>query len=184
MPRYSSAGECSWLVFAYYAFLIILGIFAAIVRYMWIAVMVLWLLPFVWICVAMVCCRSTTTRTATRGDEQRINPRIGAAHQPPHAGGPAQSSVAAIPAFVFEKAFDSVDGGGGASPCSVCLESVKGGEMVKKLPVCEHMFHVECIDMWLRTHSTCPNCRATVGPPEEVRTVGVDDPPAESSLPV
>lgn len=34
--------------------------------------------------------------------------------------------------------------------------------MGRKLPKCEHVFHMECIDMWLHSHATCPVCRAAV----------------------
>ncbi|KQJ95808.1 E3 ubiquitin-protein ligase EL5 [Brachypodium distachyon] len=49
--------------------------------------------------------------------------------------------------------------------CPVCLEEVRGGEMVRQLPACGHVFHVECIDMWLHSHRTCPMCRCVVSPP-------------------
>ncbi|KAM0833387.1 hypothetical protein ACQ4PT_064286 [Festuca glaucescens] len=49
--------------------------------------------------------------------------------------------------------------------CSVCLEDVHGGEIVRQLPACRHIFHVECVDMWLQSHRTCPMCRSVIKPP-------------------
>nr|CAB3468120.1 unnamed protein product [Digitaria exilis] len=56
---------------------------------------------------------------------------------------------------------------GDAAQCSVCLGAVKPGEMVRRLPLCRHLYHVECIDMWLASHATCPLCRSDVEPPPE-----------------
>jgi len=40
--------------------------------------------------------------------------------------------------------------------CSICLESFKPGERVRKLP-CKHIFHAHCIDEWLTQSSElCP----------------------------
>lgn len=46
--------------------------------------------------------------------------------------------------------------------CSVCLSEVSEGENTRLLPKCNHGFHVECIDMWFQSHSTCPICRNSV----------------------
>ncbi|GJW91915.1 E3 ubiquitin protein ligase SDIR1 isoform X1 [Tanacetum coccineum] len=46
--------------------------------------------------------------------------------------------------------------------CSVCLETVNVGELVRSLP-CLHQFHAECIDPWLRQQGTCPVCKFKVG---------------------
>ncbi|MCD7454669.1 hypothetical protein HAX54_025563 [Datura stramonium] len=46
--------------------------------------------------------------------------------------------------------------------CSVCLSEVSEGEKARILPKCNHGFHVDCIDMWFRSHSTCPLCRNPV----------------------
>ncbi|CAO2045261.1 unnamed protein product [Urochloa humidicola] len=54
--------------------------------------------------------------------------------------------------------------------CSVCLEDVSGCEMVRQVPACRHIFHVECIDMWLHAHRTCPMCRCVISPPSQVST--------------
>lgn len=43
--------------------------------------------------------------------------------------------------------------------CSICFSDYKGSEVVKIIPDCGHMFHIDCIDKWLRRHATCPICR-------------------------
>ncbi|GMY25696.1 RING-H2 finger protein ATL74-like [Fagus crenata] len=43
--------------------------------------------------------------------------------------------------------------------CPICLGEFEDGEKVRILPKCNHGFHVECIDTWLLSHSSCPNCR-------------------------
>jgi E3 ubiquitin-protein ligase EL5 len=40
------------------------------------------------------------------------------------------------------------------------------GEAERFLPKCEHGFHAECVDMWLRSHPTCPLCRVDVDKPD------------------
>lgn len=46
--------------------------------------------------------------------------------------------------------------------CAVCLSEVSTGEKARILPKCNHGFHLDCIDMWLFSHSTCPLCRCPV----------------------
>ncbi|KAG5514983.1 hypothetical protein RHGRI_036131 [Rhododendron griersonianum] len=46
--------------------------------------------------------------------------------------------------------------------CPICLGEFGGGEKVRVLPKCGHGFHVKCIDTWLLSHSSCPNCRVYV----------------------
>lgn len=46
--------------------------------------------------------------------------------------------------------------------CSVCLEQVNEGEIIRSLP-CLHQFHANCIDPWLRQQGTCPVCKFKVG---------------------
>ncbi|CAL5343552.1 unnamed protein product [Camellia sinensis] len=49
--------------------------------------------------------------------------------------------------------------------CAVCLCEFEDGEELRTMPECVHSFHVECIDMWLYSHSTCPLCRTDTPSP-------------------
>ena len=57
----------------------------------------------------------------------------------------------------------AVYGGSGvnipATECPICLGDFEKGDKVRMLPKCNHGFHVRCIDTWLVSHSSCPNCR-------------------------
>ncbi|XP_059428333.1 RING-H2 finger protein ATL70-like [Corylus avellana] len=48
-----------------------------------------------------------------------------------------------------------------ATCCSVCLADYKSSDMLRLLPDCGHLFHLKCIDPWLRLHPTCPVCRTS-----------------------
>ncbi|XP_058085459.1 RING-H2 finger protein ATL70-like [Magnolia sinica] len=48
-----------------------------------------------------------------------------------------------------------------SSCCSICLADYKDTDMLRLLPDCSHIFHVKCVDNWLRLHPTCPVCRTS-----------------------
>ncbi|XP_057497412.1 putative RING-H2 finger protein ATL21A [Actinidia eriantha] len=48
--------------------------------------------------------------------------------------------------------------------CSICLSEYHAKETVRCIPECEHCFHAECIDEWLRMNGTCPVCRNSPSP--------------------
>ncbi|KAF8007670.1 hypothetical protein BT93_K1612 [Corymbia citriodora subsp. variegata] len=63
-----------------------------------------------------------------------------------------------------------------ATECPICLGEFVDGEKVRVLPKCNHGFHVKCIDTWLLSHSSCPNCRHSLldrRPPENEPAVVV-----------
>ena len=46
--------------------------------------------------------------------------------------------------------------------CAVCLSEFEKNQTGRVLPECNHGFHLECIDMWFLSNSTCPLCRTPV----------------------
>ncbi|RZC91551.1 hypothetical protein C5167_027617 [Papaver somniferum] len=71
--------------------------------------------------------------------------------------GLAASVMKALPIVTFSSS-EFKDG----LECAVCLSEVEEGEKARVLPKCNHGFHVDCIDMWFQSHSTCPLCRNPV----------------------
>ncbi|XP_058731057.1 RING-H2 finger protein ATL2-like [Vicia villosa] len=68
------------------------------------------------------------------------------------------SVISSLPVFKYS----SEAGSDQAVDCAVCLSEFEEGEIGRILPKCNHSFHVDCIDMWFHTHSTCPLCRKSV----------------------
>ncbi|CAN4111452.1 unnamed protein product [Withania somnifera] len=48
--------------------------------------------------------------------------------------------------------------------CPICLAEYHPKETVRCIPECEHCFHTECIDEWLKINGTCPVCRNNPSP--------------------
>lgn len=46
--------------------------------------------------------------------------------------------------------------------CAICLNDYANGEACRVFPLCNHMFHLDCIDKWLKNHLTCPVCRKCI----------------------
>ena len=46
--------------------------------------------------------------------------------------------------------------------CCICLSDFEKGEVVKQLPKCPHIFHLDCLVQWLKDTPTCPLCRIPV----------------------
>ncbi|KAJ1259446.1 hypothetical protein BS78_10G155800, partial [Paspalum vaginatum] len=84
--------------------------------------------------LALRCCRSR----ARTGSEHSAHAAV------PCAGGDRPFPVETLPpAFAY---------------------TCQDGEMLRRLPVCMHVYHVDCIDRWLAAHRTCPLCRSDLDP--------------------
>nr|XP_009770318.1 PREDICTED: RING-H2 finger protein ATL20-like [Nicotiana sylvestris] len=46
-----------------------------------------------------------------------------------------------------------------ALTCPICLVEYSAGESVRLIPLCQHSFHADCVDEWLKIKATCPVCR-------------------------
>ena len=46
--------------------------------------------------------------------------------------------------------------------CSICLDTLLPGSCLRELNNCKHMYCIDCIDEWLKTHNSCPVCKSTV----------------------
>ncbi|KAJ4958503.1 hypothetical protein NE237_025614 [Protea cynaroides] len=77
-----------------------------------------------------------------------------------HDAGVDQSFIDALPVFVYK----AIIGVKNPFDCAVCLCEFEADDKLRLLPKCSHAFHMECIDTWLLSHSTCPLCRGSLLP--------------------
>ncbi|CAA0406492.1 RING-H2 finger protein ATL46 [Arabidopsis thaliana] len=82
-----------------------------------------------------------------------------------------QAFIDALPVFHYKEIVGSAGGGGGNGAaqepfdCAVCLCEFSEKDKLRLLPMCSHAFHLNCIDTWLQSNSTCPLCRGTLFSP-------------------
>ncbi|KAM1784599.1 hypothetical protein FF1_037554 [Malus domestica] len=81
-------------------------------------------------------------------------------HMPWHitTAGLDEALIKSLTVCKYKKGDGLVEG----TDCSVCLSEFEEDESLRLLPKCNHAFHLPCIDTWLKSHSNCPLCRATV----------------------
>uniref|UniRef100_A0A0A9DFS4 RING-type E3 ubiquitin transferase n=1 Tax=Arundo donax TaxID=35708 RepID=A0A0A9DFS4_ARUDO len=82
-----------------------------------------------------------------------------------HDAGVDQAFIDALPVFLYRNVVGGAGGqGAGKDPfdCAVCLCEFSPDDQLRLLPKCSHAFHLECIDTWLLSHSTCPLCRRSL----------------------
>ncbi|KAK6934980.1 Zinc finger, RING-type [Dillenia turbinata] len=89
--------------------------------------------------------------------EDYHNPSL---HEPWHVVGNGldETVIKSITVCKYKRNEGLVD----VTECSVCLREFQEDESLRLLPKCSHAFHVPCIDTWLKSHSNCPLCRASI----------------------
>ncbi|XWS74683.1 hypothetical protein CRYUN_Cryun01aG0019000 [Craigia yunnanensis] len=71
-----------------------------------------------------------------------------------------EETLNSYPKLLYSQAkLHKVDSLSSPSSCSICLGEYKDSDMLRLLPDCGHIFHLKCVDSWLRLNPTCPICR-------------------------
>ncbi|KAG1364067.1 RING-H2 finger protein ATL46-like [Cocos nucifera] len=75
-----------------------------------------------------------------------------------HDSGLDQAYIDALPVFLYRE----IVGAKEPFDCAVCLSEFEANDKLRLLPICGHAFHINCIDTWLLSNSTCPLCRGAL----------------------
>ncbi|KAF2308571.1 hypothetical protein GH714_010813 [Hevea brasiliensis] len=78
-----------------------------------------------------------------------------------HDSGLDQAFIDALPVFQYREIVGLKE----PFDCAVCLCEFSEKDKLRLLPMCSHAFHINCIDTWLLSNSTCPLCRGTLFTP-------------------
>lgn len=46
--------------------------------------------------------------------------------------------------------------------CSICQANLEDGERIRAVSKCQHLFHADCLEPWLRANNSCPLCRIDI----------------------
>ncbi|KAF0903986.1 hypothetical protein E2562_030485 [Oryza meyeriana var. granulata] len=86
---------------------------------------------------------------------------------------PVPAAVPQLPYFPYAQR-GSRGGGRGAGSgsssgkgkvvCAICLGHLRHGELCSEVLVCHHVFHRDCIGLWMKSSNTCPLCRVEITP--------------------
>ncbi|KAM7251085.1 hypothetical protein ACFE04_022968 [Oxalis oulophora] len=75
-----------------------------------------------------------------------------------HDSGLDQAFIDALPVFLYKEIMGLKE----QFDCAVCLCEFSEQDNLRLLPLCSHAFHIDCIDTWLLSNSTCPLCRGNL----------------------
>ncbi|CAN4128144.1 unnamed protein product [Withania somnifera] len=92
-----------------------------------------------------------------------IDPRISANGQ-----GLDPSIIKSFPTFTYSSVKDYRKEAYGLE-CAICLVEFDDDSLLRLVTSCNHVYHQDCIDLWLESHKTCPVCRANLDSPEVLK---------------
>ncbi|XP_058114513.1 E3 ubiquitin-protein ligase ATL42-like [Magnolia sinica] len=101
-------------------------------------------------------CHTTTSDLFNRGVDPHH--QLGLLQPRSRFSGIDKTVIESLPFFTFSSLKGSKEG----LECSVCLSKFEDTEILRLLPKCKHAFHINCVDQWLESHSSCPLCRCKV----------------------
>ncbi|XP_010543059.1 PREDICTED: RING-H2 finger protein ATL39-like [Tarenaya hassleriana] len=81
------------------------------------------------------------------------------------AGAPETSGVPAAAVVVgprLSRKFKDVGDSEGTTSCTICLDEFEDEDRVDTPFHCKHVFHRDCIDLWIGNSFSCPICRSFV----------------------
>ncbi|XP_057778357.1 RING-H2 finger protein ATL70-like [Salvia miltiorrhiza] len=104
------------------------------------------------------CTRNTTAATALVLPQRNPRPPP---DDPAAEGGLDEATLTSYPKLLYSEAKKVNHKDSTAACCSICLADYKSSDVLRALPDCGHLFHVRCVDPWLRLHPTCPVCRTS-----------------------
>lgn len=86
------------------------------------------------------------------------------------AGGVDEATLTSCPKVSYSEAA----GPEAETCCAICLAEYEAADVLRRLRPCGHLFHVECVDRWLKWHGSCPFCRALLVGSECRNAVGTN----------
>ncbi|KAK4364644.1 hypothetical protein RND71_016002 [Anisodus tanguticus] len=92
-----------------------------------------------------------------------IDPRVSANEQ-----GLDPSIIKSYPTFTYSSVKDYRKEKYGLE-CAICLVEFEDDSLLRLITSCNHVYHQDCIDLWLESHKTCPVCRASLDSPEALQ---------------
>ncbi|KAI3466396.1 hypothetical protein Pfo_023059 [Paulownia fortunei] len=77
--------------------------------------------------------------------------------------GATEEQLASLPCWKYKEVGNNLELGNSAKnseipECCICLVKYRDKEEIRQLP-CTHIFHLNCVDQWLKIVSCCPLCK-------------------------